>query len=59
MITIKEIADMLDVSTTTVSNVIHGKMNKVSKENIERIQKALKETNYVQRMGLSALTNSS
>ena len=25
MITIKEIADMANVSTTTVSNVIHGK----------------------------------
>lgn len=47
MITIKEIAEKLDVSTTTVSNVIHGKTKEVSSANIERIQKALKEYHYV------------
>ncbi len=57
MITIKEIADIVGVSTTTVSNVIHGKTKKVSKENIEKIKKVLKEENYIPRMGLSTLTN--
>lgn len=46
MITIKEIADRLGVSTTTVSNVIHGKTKEVSPANVERIQKALVEYDY-------------
>lgn len=57
MITIKEIADIVGVSTTTVSNVIHGKTKKVSRQNIEKIQKVLKEKNYVAPMGRSTLTN--
>ena len=56
MITIKEIANMMNVSPTTVANVIHGRTSKVSKENVERIQQALKEHNYVPKMGLEALT---
>lgn len=56
MITIKEIAKMAGVSSTTVANVIHGRTNKVSKENVERIQRILKEYNYVPKMGLEALT---
>lgn len=56
MITIKEIAEMMNVSPTTVANVIHGRTNKVSPQNIERIQKALKEYNYVPKMGLETLT---
>ena len=43
MVTIKDIANITGVSPTTVANVIHGRTNKVSKENVERIQKALKE----------------
>lgn len=46
MITIKEIANELGVSTTTVSNVIHGKTREVSQANVERIQKALAEYDY-------------
>lgn len=42
MVTIKEMAQELGVSTTTVSNVIHGKTKEVSPANIERIQKILK-----------------
>ncbi|MBF4692533.1 LacI family DNA-binding transcriptional regulator [Fusibacter ferrireducens] len=57
MITIKEIADIVGVSTTTVSNVIHGKTKKVSSDNIERIQKVIREKKYIPRMGLSSLTN--
>lgn len=59
MVTIKEIADMLGISTTTVSNVIHGKTKKVSAENVLKIKRALKEYNYIPRMGLNALRGSS
>ena len=47
MITIKEIAARLGLSTTTVSNVIHGKTREVSAETIERVQKFLEEVEYV------------
>ena len=47
MITIKEIAAMLDISTTTVSNVIHGKTKEVSPETIERVRHVLEEYEYV------------
>lgn len=47
MITIKEIAARLGLSTTTVSNVIHGKTREVSTETIERVQKFLEEVEYV------------
>lgn len=56
MVTIKEIAEKMGVSPTTVANVIHGRTGKVSKENVERIRKALKEYNYVSRLGLNSLT---
>lgn len=55
MITIKEISDMVGVSPTTVSNVLHGNTKKVSKENIERITKILRETNYIPPLGLNVL----
>lgn len=47
MITIKEIASRLGLSTTTVSNVIHGKTREVSAETIERVQRFLEEVEYV------------
>lgn len=56
MVTIKYIAEKMGVSPTTVANVIHGKTSKVSKENVERIQQALKDYNYVPKMGLESLT---
>lgn len=50
MITIKQIAQELGVSPTTVSNVVRGKIKEVSKENIERIRSYLKEVNYIPNM---------
>jgi len=47
MITIKEIAKHLNMSTTTVSNVIHGKDSEVSEETRRRVQEFLKEVDYV------------
>lgn len=47
MITIKKMADMLGLSTTTVSNVIHGKTSEVSEATVERVRQVLKEYDYV------------
>lgn len=59
MATIKEIAERAGVSTTTVSNVIHGKMKKVSPANVKKIQNIIEEMGYVQKMGLRVLNNES
>ena len=47
MITIKEMADMLGLSTTTVSNVIHGKTKEVSEATVERVRRVMQEYDYV------------
>lgn len=47
MITIKQVANKLGVSTTTVSNVIHNKTGEMSAETVERVKKALRESHYV------------
>ena len=47
MITIKEIAKQLNMSTTTVSNVIHGKTSEVSDETKKKVQDFLKKVDYV------------
>ena len=59
MTTIKEIAEMAGVSMTTVYNVLHGNVKKVSKANMEKIQALLDEYHYVPKMGLRALKNNS
>lgn len=59
MTTIKDIAEYAGVSATTVSNVIHGKSNRVSKETVERIQKAIRELNYVPNMFARSLVSNS
>ena len=41
MITIKDMAEMLGISTSTVSNVIHGKTSEVSQKTVERVEKLL------------------
>lgn len=47
MIRIKDIAEKAGVSPTTVSNVIHGKTGRVSRETVEKIRRILEEMNYV------------
>ncbi|MDY5022420.1 MAG: LacI family DNA-binding transcriptional regulator [Blautia sp.] len=56
MVTIKDIANITGVSPTTVANVIHGRTNKVSKENVKRIQDALKEYHYVPKLAQETMT---
>lgn len=56
MITIKNMADMLGISTTTVSNVIHGKTSEVSQKTVERVQKLLQEYDYVPNSSAISLT---
>lgn len=50
MITIKEMADMIGVSTTTVSNVIHGKTGEVSQKTVDKVQKMLAACDYIPNM---------
>ncbi|MCR5419468.1 MAG: LacI family transcriptional regulator [Lachnospiraceae bacterium] len=47
MITIKEIAARLNMSTTTVSNVIHGKDGEVSPETRQKVKEFLDEVDYI------------
>lgn len=47
MITIKEIAQQLGMSTTTVSNVIHGKPGEVSEETRRKVEEFLRKVDYV------------
>lgn len=47
MATIKDMAEMLGLSTTTVSNVIHGKTSEVSQKTVQRVQKLLDTYDYV------------
>lgn len=44
---IKEIAKLLGISTTTVSNVIHGKTREVSATTILKVEEALEKYNYI------------
>ncbi len=57
MITIKEIAKELNMSTTTVSNVIHGKTKEVSPETIERVQEYLDKVGYVPNLNAQNLAS--
>ncbi|MDR2738856.1 MAG: LacI family transcriptional regulator [Treponema sp.] len=57
MATIREIARIAEVSTATVSNVIHGNTGKVSPEKLAKIQILLDQFRYVKKLGLSHLNN--
>ena len=59
MVTIKDIAQATGVSCTTVSNVIHGRSNRVSAETIEAINTAIKNLGYVPNMSARSLVSSS
>lgn len=58
MTTIKDIARAAGVSTTTVSNVIHGNASRVSAQTVERIRQLIAETGYAPNLSARALVNS-
>ncbi len=47
---IVDIAEALGLSTATVSNVIHGKTNKILDETVKRVQQELERTGYIPNM---------
>lgn len=59
MATIKDIAREAGVSYTTVSNVIHGKTQRVSAETIERINEIIQRLDYMPNMTARALVSQS
>lgn len=59
MVTIKDMAEMLGISTTTVSNVIHGKTSQVSQKTVERVEKLLEEYEYVPNISARNLASNS
>ncbi len=59
MTTIKDIADAVGVSCTTVSNVIHGRSGRVSAKTIDLINEAIDKLGYVPNMSARSLVSSS
>ena len=59
MVRIKDIAEELGLSTATVSNVIHGKTKKISKETVRRVQALLEEKQYIPNMAAVLLAQNS
>jgi len=53
--TIKQIADSLGVSTATISNVIHGHLEKMSPETAQCIREQLGKYQYIPNMGARML----
>lgn len=58
MVTIKDIANAVGVSATTVSNVIRGNAGRVSPEMIERINAAIRDMHYTPNLSARALVSS-
>lgn len=52
---IVDVADALGLSTATVSNVIHGKTQKISAKTVQRVQQKLQETGYIPNMAATLL----
>lgn len=57
MITIKDMAEKAGVSPTTVSNVLHGRTEKMSPDTLKKVQQVIEESNYVSNMGARLLAN--
>ena len=47
---IVDVADALGLSTATVSNVIHGKTEKISDKTVKRVQQELESSGYIPNM---------
>lgn len=56
MVTLKDVADLAGVSTSTVSRVVSGR-NIVAKDLKEKVEKAIKKTGYTPNMNARALAN--
>ncbi len=56
MIRLQDIADLVGVSRTTVSNVLHGKTSRVSKEKTKQISDLLEQEGYIANIGSTILT---
>lgn len=56
MVTLKHVADLAGVSTSTVSRVVSGK-NVVAKDLKEKVEKAIKKTGYTPNINARALAN--
>lgn len=52
---IKDIAEELGVSTATVSNVLHGKTQKISDRTVKAVEKKLEERGYIPNMAATLL----
>lgn len=59
MVTIKDLASYTGVSCTTISNVIHGRNNRVSPETIEKVNAAIEELGYTPNMSARSLVSKS
>lgn len=56
---IVDIANELGVSTATVSNVIHGKTKKISRQTVKRVQEKLEESGYIPNMAATLMAQNS
>ena len=52
---IKDIAEELGVSTATVSNVLHGKTQKISDATVKAVERRLEERGYIPNMAATLL----
>lgn len=52
---IKDIAEELGVSTATVSNVLHGKTQKISERTVKAVEQKLEERGYIPNMAATLL----
>lgn len=59
MATMKDIAQRLGVSCTTVSNVLHGNTKRVSPETVNKINQLIQELGYVPNMSARSLVSNS
>ncbi|GKX29256.1 LacI family transcriptional regulator [Vallitalea longa] len=57
--TIRDIAKVVGVTPTTVSNVINGNYNKVSQKTIDKVNKVIEESGYIPNKNARALANNS
>lgn len=59
MATMKDIAKLVGVSLTTVSNVVHGNYDRVSPQTVQQILDAIEQLHYVPNMSARALVSHS